>query len=249
MLLHDTHFHLDLFPNPEEMVSIIEKAKIYTIAVTNSPSVFFYTKRITSASKYIKPALGLHPELASQRKKEIKQFLELIDETRYIGEIGLDNLNKTSDDYLIQKQIFETILRACADKRNKILTIHSRKASKDVISMIGNNYPGKVILHWYSGGAKELEKAIKNGYYFSINYSMTISESGKKIIEQIPIERILIETDGPFTVFSEKPSTPELSEQIFVNIKRIKKVTYDFLSPNFKSLISNFQFESDKNKL
>jgi len=239
MLLHDTHFHLDLCPNPEGMVLEIENAKIYTIAVTNAPSVFFYTQKITRNSKYVRAALGLHPELAAERKNEITQFIELVNETRYIGEIGLDNQNKTTADYSIQKEIFKKILAACADKKDKILTVHSRKASTDVISMIGNNFPGKVILHWYSGGIKELETALKNGFYFSVNYPMTISESGKRIIERLPNDRILLESDGPFTSLKKNTFTPTMTEYILKRIVTLNQsLTQQLLLENFSNLLS-----------
>src|SRR5690606_31942578 len=125
--------------------------------------------------------------------------------TRYIGEVGLDNSNKTPNDYFTQRHVFEKIINTCADQTGKILTVHSRKAENDVINVIGNNFPGKVILHWYSGSIGNLEKAIEYGYYFSINYPMTQSESGKKIVRRIPIDRILLESDGPFISLESKP--------------------------------------------
>ena len=239
MFLHDTHFHLDLGQNPEEMVLQIETAKIYTIAFTNAPSVFFHTKKITENSKYIRAALGLHPELAAQRKNEITQFIKLVTETKYIGEIGLDNQNKTADDYSIQKQLFQKILIACADKKDKILTVHSRKASTDVVSMIGKDFPGKVILHWYSGSIKDLETALINGFYFSINYPMTISEAGRRIIERIPAERILIETDGPFTTLGKVSFNPTMVKLIFKNLHSLNSFISEYsLNKNFHNLLS-----------
>jgi len=115
---------------------------------------FFYTQKITKNSKYVRAALGLHPELAAQRKNEVNQFINLVTETKYIGEIGLDNQNKSIGDYSIQKEIFEkNINRLCGKKREKILTVHSRKASTDVVSMIGSNFPGKVnftlVFRWH----------------------------------------------------------------------------------------------------
>ena len=239
MFLHDTHFHLDLCSNPEDIVVQIENAKLYTIAVTNAPSVFFYTQKITKNFKYVRAALGLHPELASQRRNEIAQFITLINETKYVGEIGLDNQNKTASDYSIQKEIFQKILTTCADKKEKILTVHSRKASADVVSMIGNNFPGKVILHWYSGSIKDLEIALKNGFYFSVNYPMTVSESGKKIIERIPKERILLETDGPFISLNSKTFSP-LDINIVSNklLSTRTDLSLETFFQNFKQLIS-----------
>ncbi|MCW3070302.1 MAG: TatD family deoxyribonuclease [Bacteroidetes bacterium] len=243
MAFHDTHFHLDLFKNPEETVKKIESAGVYTIAVTNSPSVFFYTKKITEGCKYVKAAIGLHPELAYERKHEVDQLIELLGETRYIGEVGLDNSNKLPVNYETQKVIFKRILQACSDKKNKILTIHSRNAAKDVIDMIGSRFWGKIILHWYSGSIKELERALDYGFYFSINYSMTKSSNGRKIINALPQNRILIETDGPFIEYKKAPATPLMSEIIANEICKIKlesniKITPEDIQTNFKDLLS-----------
>lgn len=242
MTFLDTHCHIDLFENPEQIVSIAEKNQVYTIAVTNAPSVFFYTKKICEGKKYVKAALGLHPELAAQKAHELPKFCELIDDTNYIGEVGLDGRLKGNDDFNIQKKVFEKILNVCAEKKNKILTVHSRNAATEVISMIGNNYPGKIILHWFSGSMKELELAISYGFYFSINYPMTISDKGRKIIEKLPLERILIETDGPFTKFNNQPSTPLLSKRITAKVIEIRNsqsnaiVDANIFLKNFKNL-------------
>lgn len=222
--LHDTHFHLDLFNNSEQVLGAIEKEKVYTIAVTNVPAVFEHTDKLVKGSKYVRAGLGLHPELAFQQRNQINLFLDLLKRTRYVGEVGLDNYNKTPDDYKTQKEIFERIIAACHKAEKKILTVHSRRAEKDVISIIGPDFSGKVILHWYSGSAKELERALSYGFYFSINYAMTQSENGKKIIDRIPIERILLETDGPFIKVDNQPSTPLVTKQILEKIVAFKLV-------------------------
>lgn len=247
MSLHDTHFHLDLFSDPLEVASEIEKNKIYTIAVTNAPSVFHFTFNLASNSKYIRAALGLHPELAEERQNELNLFLSLIDQTRYIGEVGLDNYDKSPANYSIQKKVFENIIKNCADKKNKILSVHSRRADLDVISTIGEHFPGKVILHWYSGSLRELNIAVKFGFYFSVNYAMSSSNNGKKIINAIPNDRLLLETDGPFVEYNNSPSTPLLTQVIVQNINQIKKFGLDcdnlihLLSNNFKNLLGHEQ--------
>ena len=88
--LYDTHFHLDLFEEPERLISSIERKKIYTIAVTNLP--FLYKRFISRYdSKYIKPAIGFHPELVSPKyMNQMPYLLEMINGVKYIGEIGID---------------------------------------------------------------------------------------------------------------------------------------------------------------
>ncbi|WP_130855199.1 Qat anti-phage system TatD family nuclease QatD [Olivibacter jilunii] len=245
-MLFDTHFHLDLVEDNFSLVQRLEKMKIYTIAVTNLPKLFDHTEKLCKGLKYIRPALGYHPELASRYKNQLPLFRNLIGRTRYIGEVGLDNLSKTPQDFNDQKEVFSSIMNLCAEDGNKILTIHSRRAEKQVISMIGNNFPGKIVLHWYSGSLKDLEMALFYGFYFSINYSMTQSVNGAKIIEALPFERILLETDGPFTMLDNVPFTPLKVEIIINEIIRIKKNkapapkidAWTFYN-NFKTFLSN----------
>lgn len=245
-MLFDTHFHLDLIEDNLSLLQRLEEMKIYTVAVTNLPKLFNHTEKMCEGFKYIRPALGYHPELASQYKNQLPVFRELIGRTRYIGEIGLDNLRKSSQDFNDQKEIFSSVINLCADDGNKILTIHSRRAEKQVISMIGNNFPGKIVLHWYSGSVRDLEIALSYGFYFSINYSMTQSANGAKIIGALPLERILLETDGPFTVLESTPFTPLKTAIIINEIIRIKKnkeqakeIEVSTFYNNFKSLLSN----------
>lgn len=241
-MLFDTHFHLDLAENPEEAVRLIEEQKIYTVAVTNLPKLFYHTEKLCEGSKYVRPALGYHPELAFQYKDQLDLFFDLIDKTRYIGEIGLDNQRKTTEDFKIQRLIFEKIINACADKENKILTIHSRKAENEVISAIGSAFPGQIILHWYSGSLNSLEMGLINGYYFSVNSAMVQSKNGKSIVSNIPLNRILLETDGPFTEYEGKKSTPSVTKYTLSEIAIIKKETIvdvtEALKSNFRALLS-----------
>jgi TatD DNase family protein len=227
-------------PSPEETARLIEQQKIYTIAVTNSPTVFFYTEKLASDKKYIRPSLGLHPELVAERYTEVNQFVQMISRTRYIGEIGLDNHNKVPADYKLQKKAFEKIVLACADAGEKILTIHSRRAARDIIDIVGPSFPGKIILHWYSDTEAQLQKAIKNGYYFSINHPMLHSKTGEEIIKKIPIERLLIETDGPFTKRGDELFTPLMAGDIQKELASIIS-TDNTLSDCEKIISDNFE--------
>jgi TatD DNase family protein len=238
----DTHFHLDLWPQAL-IVDTIEKHCIYTIAVTNTPSVFHYTQKITAKSKYIRAALGLHPQLATERQSELALFSELLSTTRYIGEIGLDD--RSSSDFGIQKKVFKAIVNSCADAGDKILTVHSRRADKEVIDIIGQKFPGKVILHWFSGSTSVLTQAIEAGCYFSINYAMVNSASGKKLIQSIPMDRLLTESDGPFIEASGKPCNPLCISLIVKTLASVRRDlggeenTIKLIFSNFRHLLKN----------
>lgn len=241
-MLFDTHLHLDLFEDPHSLIKNIEKRQVYTIAVTNLPKVFFHTQKLCEGCKYIRPALGYHPELVFKFSDQLELFLKYLNETRYIGEIGLDNQKKSFDDFTKQKQIFEKIIFACADKGDKILTIHSRKAEKEVLSILGNNFPGTVILHWYSGSLKELETALSYGFYFSINSAMLKSKNGLNIIKNIPEDRLLLESDSPFIGVDRSSKIPYNAEFLIQELSAVKKFQSEILKgkllDNFKNVLS-----------
>lgn len=241
--LHDTHFHLDLFN--ENLLSVakrIEQEKIYTIAVTNLPPLYnILIKKLNSNYKYIRPALGFHPELIDQYHYLIPKMWDILPKVRYIGEVGLDY--KSGYSFKAQQiSFFESLIEKCDNQGNKILTVHSRKSSEDVISIIGSQFNSKYILHWYSGSIKTLKLAVKNGAYFSINYSMTKSISGKRIISEIPLERLLLESDGPFIKFNKKLFTPSLNIHTIRGLSNIlgisEETTFDIVNKNFKTIIT-----------
>ncbi len=237
--LYDTHFHLDLFKSKDEIITEIEDNKIYTIAVSNLPILFTKLNESIS-SKYIRPALGFHPELLFQYKHHIPQMWSLLNETKYIGEVGLDF--KTGKDFKeLQVSFFTELIDRCDKIGGKILTIHSRQSSGEVTSIIGASFNGKIILHWYSGSKKNLKQAIENGYFFSINYSMVKSKSGRELIKMIPLNKLLLETDSPFIKYGNKPFTPKYIKHIVEELSIIIDIDYlkmsSILWSNFKNLI------------
>jgi TatD DNase family protein len=110
-------------------------------------------------------------------------------------------------------RVFRSILERCADYGDKILTIHSRRSSADVVSTIGGNYPGRIILHWFSGPQRDLKTAIEYGMFFSVNPAMTRSAAGQKLIAKMPPDRVLTESDGPFVRTGSRPCCPKDTEQ------------------------------------
>lgn len=195
MRLYDTHFHLDLQKNIEAAIDEINANKIYTIAMTNLPALYEKEKQ-QYESPYIRTALGFHPELVGEYKKYIPLMWEKLSNARYIGEVGLDFTDKTSQaDQLI---FFSELVDRCRNDKNKIMSIHSRKAEREVLEVLGDAFSFKAILHWYSGDASLIDKAVKMGCYFSVNAKMLKSPKIERMLEVVPQNRILLETDSPF---------------------------------------------------
>lgn len=198
----DTHCHLDLFSDIQTSVIQENNLPIKTITVTNSPDFFNPNTQLFSNSKNIRVALGFHPELVAKFHDKIELFYPLIDKTKYIGEIGLDGSKSFESSFDLQKLIFESILKILKYRQNKIISVHSRGAEKITIETLNKylkNTTNKVILHWFSGNITNLKSAFEAGYYFSVNHKMTQSKSGQEVIKNIPIDRLLTETDAPFT--------------------------------------------------
>ena len=212
----DFHCHLDLFPNPQKIAFECDKRGLYILAMTTTPSAWEGSNELGIGYNRIKTALGLHPQLAKEREHELVLFDRLITRVKYVGEIGLDGTPELKQTWVAQQRVFEHILRSCQNNGGKIMSIHSRRAVKQTLNFL-NKYPnsGIPILHWYSGNLTDLEKAVKMGCWFSINYPMLKSKSGLKIIAKIPRNRIITETDAPFTGENEKPYNPWDVELVF----------------------------------
>ena len=193
----DVHCHFDMAKNPEKYISDNEKRKIITIGMTNLPSHFKMGVNHVKRYKYIRLALGLHPLRAKEHAKEYSKFRQYVDETSYIGEVGLDFSREGFSTKEIQIKSFEFVLD-CIRTKKKILSLHSRRAEKETLEMLTEKGIENAIFHWYSGSLNVLRNITDSGFFLSINSAMIQSENGKKIIAEIPKELILTETDFPY---------------------------------------------------
>ena len=134
---------------------------------------------------------------AKEHVKEYSKFRQYIDETSYIGEVGLDFSREGFSTKDIQIKSFKFVLD-CIRTKNKILSLHSRRAEKETLEMLIEKGIDNAIFHWYSGSLNVLRNIANSGFFFSINSAMIQSDNGRKIIAEIPKELILTETDFPY---------------------------------------------------
>lgn len=196
-MIIDTHCHFDMMPNPEGYISAKEKAGDIVIGMTNLPSHFKMGQSHLIGYKHIRLALGLHPLLAAENRKELTLFKRLVDQTSYIGEIGLDFSREGIATKNEQISVLREVLATIKGKK-KIVSVHSRNAEKELLDMLCEFEINNVIFHWYSGPVDLIPSIIERGFYFSINGSMCRSKNGQSIIGKIPREIILTETDAPY---------------------------------------------------
>lgn len=193
----DTHCHFDMMPQPETYIRQRELAGDVVIGMTNLPSHFQMGRPHLKGYKHIRLALGLHPMLAAENKIEVSLFRRFVDQTSYIGEIGLDFSRKGYATKNEQTAVLREVLTAIRGK-NKIVSVHSRRAEKELLTLLREYQIKNTVFHWYSGSVDLIPAILEQGYYFSVNEAMCLSENGRTIIERIPMERVLTETDSPY---------------------------------------------------
>ena len=207
----DFHCHLDLYPDLAAAIVTCESSRTATLAVTTTPKAFRRNLQLARSSEFVRVALGLHPHLAEERRGELPLFEALLPETRYVGEIGLDAGPRNYRSMPTQELMFRKILNMCAASGGKILSVHSVRTAGRVLDHIDDCLPrdrGKVVLHWFSGSPAEALRAVQAGCYFSVNQAMLEKPRGREIVAQLPVDRILTETDGPFIEVGGRPISP-----------------------------------------
>ena len=246
----DMHCHIDAYDDPTSVAAEAEANLVYTVGVTNLPSAFERMEPLVQGRQCVYPALGLHPQNAFRCHFELERMWSLLGRTRYIGEIGLDYSTPDSADKKVQRYVFDRILEHCSSGGDKILSVHSRRSAADVITAIGGEYPGKVIMHWFTGPKRELERAISYGYYFSVNPAMARTERGVGLVRAIPRERLLTETDGPYVKVDHRPVRPRdahhtaslLAGLLNVDIEQLAAVVYQ----NFRQLLGDMRQDPER---
>ena len=211
MRLVDLHCHLDLFPDPEKAIAEAAAAGVYTLTVTTTPRAWPRNRMMTGSTRCIRAALGMHPQLVAEHSDELGLWEKYLAEATYVGEVGLDAGPRHFRSLDLQKQVFEHILRLCAKAGGKVLSVHSVRSVKAVLDLVEATLPptrGRVVLHWFTGAKSEARRAVELGCYFSVNGAMLANAKGREIVAVIPLDRLLTETDGPFTFVGNRPARP-----------------------------------------
>lgn len=205
----DFHCHLDLYQNSLELLPIVSKRNIFTLVVTTSPRAWQMTSKIFAGYDNIKVAVGLHPEIVSNKANERTLLLSSIPNAAFVGEVGIDGSLKYQDTMSIQESIFTETLIECQNNGGKILSIHSRNAVSRVLNLIEKHNRDSIpVLHWFSGTPKEANYAADLGCWFSIGPAMINGSKGRALLKELPMNKILPETDGPFATVRSQPLMP-----------------------------------------
>lgn len=203
----DVHCHLDAYPDPMQAAFDLDRAKILTVAVTASPSAFEQAYPHVRGLKSIRLAVGLHPLLGPEHVQQRVLLSRSLGLTSYVGEVGLDFSQEGQPTQGLQVESFRHVLDL-VHATPKVVSVHSRRAETAVLDLLEEYGVSPVIFHWYSGSLLNLERLLRLGHFCSVNPAMVRSARGQRIVERLPPERVLTETDGPYISVRGHPLRP-----------------------------------------
>ena len=243
----DSHCHLDHEPLINNLSDVITRSKaagvnkILTICTTKESY-----KNILSIVKHdpmIYGTFGIHPHETNKNIVTKDQILNEISKEKKIigvGETGLDFYYNNSDKEAQIKSFHEHI-EASIDL-NMPLIIHSRNAENETFDIL-NEYANsniKILMHCFTGSLNFAKKLMKLNAYFSASGIITFNNSLdlQKTFEQIPTDKLLVETDSPFLApvpmrgKKNEPSYVKYTLEKLSNIKSINSQELDKITTN-----------------
>lgn len=206
----DTHMHLEDEKFDEDREEVIKKMQNANVkkCINMGCNTETSKKAIELAKKYdfIYSATGIHPEEIPQTEEELWKDIEKIEELAIqnkkvvaIGEIGLDYYWR-QDNKELQKIAFIRQIEL-AKKLKLPISIHTREAIDDTIEIIRKYRLEKSgVLHCCPFNPELVKQGLEVGLYIAFGGTSTFknSKNAPKIIEMVPIEKMLIETDAPY---------------------------------------------------
>ena len=205
-MIFDTHAHYDdeaFDEDRDQLLSSMKDGGVGCIVnVCASAGGFGGTLELMKAYPFVYGAVGVHPDdagiMTQDTLDEIRR-LSHMEKMVAIGEIGLDYYwDKEGHD--LQKHWFIRQLDL-AREMNKPVMIHSREAAADTMGIMKEHGKGlKGVIHCYSYSLEMAREYVKMGYYIGVGGVVTFKNSKKlkEIVEEIPLESIVLETDCPY---------------------------------------------------
>lgn len=202
----DSHCHLeqkDYDKDRDEFIKSLKKELKAVVTSCAHPKDIDLTLEIARKHKnFVFACIGLHPEYIKELKEsELGNIIEKIRQHKNdivgIGEVGLDfNWVKEKEWQEKQRELFVEMISLAKEIR-KPLVIHSRNAYEEVIRILEQEDAKEVLLHMW-GEKKLVDRINENNFFVSIGPIIARSKNHKRIARDIPIERILLETDSPW---------------------------------------------------
>ena len=256
MNFFDSHSHLNDEKFDNDRYDLIGKFNKENIAkfITNGYNLEGSKKAIEIAENcdFTYATVGISPNDIPQNEEELWKSIEEIEDLAHnnkvvaIGEIGLDFYwNKDNKD--LQLQVFRKQIEV-ANKLELPIVIHTRDAVMDTLQVLKeNNVIKKGIFHCCPLNRELVKEALKLGFYISFSGVVTFknAKNADEIIDMVPLDKILIETDSPYlapepvrgtrnTPINVKLVAAKIAKVKNISIEEVAKITYDNACRIFK---------------
>jgi TatD DNase family protein len=226
--LVDTHAHICDPGFDKDRAEVLERARKAGVGaiIAVGENLADAHKNLELAKTYplLKPAAGLYPtHLDLNQAHEMADFIrQKRSHLAAIGEIGLDYwVVKEAADRELQKEILKLFIEL-SKELNLPLNIHSRSAGRHAIALLLENTAVRVQMHAFDGKAGAALPGVEAGYFFSIPPSVTRSRQKQKLVKQLPLACLLIETDSP--VLGPSPNERNEPANLSLSIKAIAEL-------------------------
>ncbi len=223
-MLVDSHCHLDFDVFDEDRRETIQRARdagvLAMVTICTRVTKFEEIRAIAETDDNIWCSVGIHPHQVEE--EPVATVEDLVSRATHpkviaIGETGLDYYYDNSPREL-QETSFRTHI-AASRETGLPLIVHTRDADEDMADILEDEmgkgaFPG--VLHCFSSGRRLAERAINLGFYISISGIVTFKNAQdlRDIVKDVPVERILVETDAPF--LAPIPNRGKRNEPAFV---------------------------------
>lgn len=202
-VLADMHCHLDFSSDAAALARMAQAHGVAAFSNTVTPEGYLAASKALAGFLNVRTGVGLHPWWVADGRCDAEQVelaCQLIQETRFVGEVGLDFAPRRGGTFETQLDAFERIVDACCAQGGKVISIHAVRSATAVLDVLERHratHSNACILHWFSGSSQELARARELGCHFSVNPNMLATKRGRAYARQIPPERLLLETDLP----------------------------------------------------
>lgn len=241
-MLFDTHAHLNAIQYDEDLAEVIERAK--SEQVTDIVVVGFdrdtikRAMELTDQYEMIYAAVGWHPvDAIDMTDEDLEWIRELASHPKVvaIGEMGLDyHWDKSPKD--IQKEVFRRQIRLAKEVKLPII-IHNRDATEDVVTILQEENASEIggIMHCFTGSYEVAKQCMDMNFYLSFGGPVTFknAKKPKEVVKEIPIDRLLIETDCPYLTphpFRGKRNEPSYVKYVAEQIAELREMQYEDLA-------------------
>ncbi|MBI2005354.1 MAG: TatD family hydrolase [Candidatus Aenigmarchaeota archaeon] len=249
----DAHCHLEQDAYKKDLDQVIELCKKEglkaLITVCADPKDFDKSLEIVDKYKnYVFFCASIHPEFIKEiTSQQIDEYFERLKENKdrlvAIGETGADYWWVKEDSWREkQKELFIQHIDL-AEELKLPLVIHSRDAWEDVLNILEQEDVKKALLHlWGSKEKEHLKRIVENNYSVTIGPIIARSKNHKKIVRDLPLENIMLETDSPWFGQNGERGLPTNVKIPCQNIAEIKKVDINYVSNVTDKNVTNFFF-------